>query len=259
MKPISMLVAGIAAAVIGIPGAALAEDQTPMYLSVDCMKSTTTDYADIETDIWLPMQQQLVNEGKITSWALYWVQYGDRSKCDYYTVTAFSGPEQLNANPAIDEVFAAVHPDGSLKNAMARTWKSRQHVATELWLAVDGIEVTEHRYAVVNMMNARDPDMYERMESNVFKPGHQALVDGGHRSGWAMYELISPLGSSIPYNYSTVDFMNHLNPVPLADALMSAHPDRDLDALQDLLQLRDQVSSETWMLVATTQRIPAGE
>ncbi len=44
-----------------------------------------------------------------------------------------------------------------------------------------------------------------------------------------------------------------LNPVPMAEAMMSANPNRDLDAMQELLNLREQVSSQTWRLVAITQ------
>ena len=232
---------------------AAAQEQPPQYVSVDCMKSTSPDYTDVETELWQPMHQRRVNQGKISSWALYRVLYGDRTKCDFYTVTVFTGAEQLNADPDFEEVFAAVYPDRDMQQAMASTWEARKHMATHLWLMVDHVGVTKHRYAVVNKMYARDPDMYERMETRVFKPGHQALIESGHRSGWGMYELVMPLGSSIPYNYQTVDFMNDLNPVPMAEALMTAHPDRDLDALEDLLQLRDQVSSETWVLVAATE------
>jgi hypothetical protein len=69
-----------------------------------------------------------------------------------------------------------------------------------------------------------------------------------------LYALVSPLGTSIPYNYSTVDFSNDLNPVPMAEAMITANPDRDLDAMQDLLKLREQVNSQTWELVAATQQ-----
>lgn len=255
MRIISALVIGIAAVVYVLPGATIAaeDEPPPHYVSVDCMKSTSPAYVDVETELWLPLHQERVNQGKISSWALYWVQYGDRTNCDFYTVTTFIGADQLNANHDVEDVFAAVHPGLNLKQEMASTAKSRMHVATHLWLMADHIAATSHRFAVVNKMYARDPDMYERMEMRVFKPGHQALVDGGHRSGWAMYALITPLGTSVPYNYATIDFMNHLNPVPLAEALMSANPGQDLDALEDLLQLRDQVSSETWMLIAATE------
>ena len=238
---------------------AMAQEQPSQYVTVDCMKSTAPDYAEIETELWQPMHQQRVDQGRIESWALYRVLYGERTGCDFYTVTTFAGAEQLDADPAIDEVFAVVYPNRDLEQAMARTWESREHRATHLWLMVDHVAVTTHRYVVVNKMFARDPDLYQRMETRVFKPGHQALAESGHRSGWAMYELVTPLGSSIPYNYMTVDFMNDLNPVPMAEALMKAHPDRDLDALEDLLQLRDQISSETWVLVAATQKGSAVE
>jgi len=252
-----MLLMAVVATVFVIPAATLAQDEErpPLYVSVDCMKSTAADYSGVETDLWQPMHQERVNQGMINSWSLYRVVYGDRSKCDYYTVTTYRGSTQLNAASSFETVFQVVHPDGDFSQTMESTWQARRHVATELWVAVDGIAPETHRFAVVNKMRADDPDAYERMETRVFKPGHQALVDGGYRSGWAMYALVSPIGTSIPYNYSTVDYVDHLNPVPMAEAMMSANPDRDLDALQELLELRDQVSSETWVLVAATNRL----
>jgi len=242
----------VMALVASAPSYAQKEEQPPLYVSVECMKSTASDYTRVELDIWQAMHQELVDTGKRKSWALYEVLYGDRSKCDFYTVTMLLGEGQLNEDPDYEGVFKAVHPDDNFEEAMTRTWASRDRVATELWVAVDGTEVKEHRYAVVNMMNATDPDEYERMESQVFKRGHQALLESGHRSGWGLYALVSPLGTSIPYDYSTVDFSRDLNPVPMAEAMIAANPDRDLDAMQDLLKLREQVSSETWVLVAAT-------
>jgi hypothetical protein len=225
----------------------------PLYVSVECMKSTASDYTSVELGVWQAMHQELVNTGKRNSWALYEVLYGDRSRCDFYTVTTLLGDAQLNQRPEYEEIFEAVHPGGNFEDAMARTWAARNRVATELWVAVDGTEIKEHRFAVVNMMNAADADVYERMESQVFKLGHQALLESGHRSGWSLYALVSPLGTSIPYNYSTVDFSMDLKPVPMADAMITANPDRDLEAMQDLLKSREQVRSETWVLVAATQ------
>ena len=133
-----------------------------------------------------------------------------------------------------------------------KTWGARQHASTELWLRIDQTEIQPHRYAVVNKMYAEDPVAYESMESEVFKAGHQALIDDGHRAGWAVYSLMSPIGSAIAYNYGTVDFVNELGPVPMAEAMLRANPDRDLDAMVELLELRNHVLSETWELVAAT-------
>jgi hypothetical protein len=254
MKAITSLITIIATALLVTPASSYAQNDAPppLYVSVECMKSTASDYTSVEIDIWKTMHQELVNQGKQNSWALYEVLYGDRTKCDFYTVTTLLGEEQLNRDLSYGEIFKTVHPDADFEKAMARTWASRKRVATELWVVVDGTAIKEHRFAVVNMMNASDPDVYERMESEVFKRGHQALLDSGHRSGWGLYALVSPLGTSIPYNYSTVDFSNDLDPVPMAEAMMSANPNRDLDAMQDLLNLREQVSSQTWKLIAAT-------
>lgn len=261
MNTLRIFITGFTIAAILSSAASVADDEerAPTYISVDCMKSTSPGYSSIETDIWQPMQQELVNQGKRNRWALYRVLYGDRSKCDYYTVTTYTGSAQLNADALLADVFRVVFPGRDFEKAMVDTWTSRQHVASALWMMVDGIRPKPHRYAVVNRMNAPDPDAYERMETRVFKPGHQALVDDGHRAGWAMYALVSPLGTSIPYNYSTVDFVDHLDPVPMAEAMLTANPERDLDAIQDLLALREQVNSETWALVAATEPAMDGE
>ena len=118
--------------------------------------------------------------------------------------------------------------------------------------AGDQTELKPHRYAIVNKMFAKDPIAYETMESRVFKAGHQVLIDSGHRSGWAVYALVSPTGTAVPYNYGTVDFVNELGPVPMAEAMLAGNPDRDLEAMNELLALRDDVLSETWALVAAT-------
>lgn len=254
MRTHKLLHALIAVAIAVVAGMAGAEehDAQPLYVSVDCMKSTSPDYENMEIELWQPMHQELVEQGKRSSWALYRVHYGDRSKCDYYTVTTFRGREQLNAGLPIREVFQLVHRGEDFKKAMGRTWAARQHVGTELWLLADSTAISEHSFAIVNKMNAHDTDAYRRMESRVFKPGHEVLVAGGYRSGWAMYELVSPVGTSIAYNFGTVDFVDHLNPVPMAEAMLAAHPDRDIEDMHKMLELREHVSSETWALVAST-------
>jgi len=255
MKNRNTLAAIVAVTAIACSSVVVAQgqDAPPLYAAVECMKSTSPGYTSLETDVWQPMHQELVEQGKQYSWSLYWVLYGDRSTCDYYVVTTYLGDEQLNSHSDTQKLFEKVHPKKNFAAAMDKTWQARELVATELWTGVDNTAIAEHRYAVVNKMMARDPDAYERMETQVFKPGHQALVDGGHREGWAMYSLVSPLGSLIPYNYSTVDFSNQLSPVPMARAMMSANPGRDLEKLQQLLDLREQVSSETWLHITSTE------
>ena len=254
MNKARSIVTGIAVFAAAFPCIALAQAgaSPPLYVALDCMKSTAADYVQLEAEIWAPMHQHLVDEGKRSSWALYGVMYGDRSGCDYYTVTTYRGEDQLNAAVDYAEAFQAVHKGKNVVNAMAKTFASREHVSTELWLQIDQTELRPHRYAIVNKMYTADPVAYESMESRVFKAGHQALIDSGHRAGWAVYSLVSPIGTSIPYNYGTVDLVNDLSPAPMAEAMLAANPGRDLDAMYELLELREHVLSETWVLIAAT-------
>lgn len=236
------------------PSAAGAQgaDGRPVYLSVECMKSKTAGYEQLERDVWKPMHQYLVDQGQRAGWALYRVAYGDRSRCDHYAVTTHAGIGQLHATPDYAAAFAAAHPDANAEDAMKKTLAAREIVSAELWMRIDQTDMQPHRYAIVNRMFAEDPVAYESMESDVFKAGHEALIADGHRAGWAVYSLVSPVGSSMPYNYGTVDFVNELGPVPMAEAMLRGNPDRDLDELHELLELRDDILSETWELVAAT-------
>ena len=172
--------------------------------------------------------------------------------CDYYTVTTYLGEEQLNAEPRYDAVFSEVHSSTQTADAFARTAAARDRLSTELWRLIDSTEIGDHRYAVLNRMRADDPLTYEQMESRVFKAAHQVLVDDGHRAGWGVYELVAPAGTAVPWNYATVDLMNEIGPVPMADAMLAANPDRDLEELNELLELREQVHSEIWTRIAYT-------
>ena len=254
MNKARSIVTRIAAFAAALPciGLGQAGESSPLYVAVDCMKSAAGDYVQLETEMWAPMHQHLVDEGKRNSWALYGVMFGDRSGCDYYTVTTYRGEDQLNADTGYEEAFEAVHKGKNAAKSMAKTFASREHVSTELWLQIDQTEIRPHRYAIVNKMYTAKPVAYESMESRVFKAGHQALIDSGHRAGWAVYALVSPIGTSIPYNYGTVDFVNDLSPAPMAEAMLAANPDRDLDAMYELLELREHVLSETWVLIAAT-------
>ena len=44
----------------------------------------------------------------------------------------------------------------------------------------------------------------------------------------------------------------------MAEAMLTGNPDRDLDAMHELLGLRDDVLSETWGLLAATDA-PGGD
>lgn len=236
---------------------AVAQDAAPptIYAVVDCMQSTSPDYVEVETEIWQPVHQELVNRGAKLRWDLYAVQYGERGECDYYTVNQYVGEEQLNGGPPFEEIFAAVHPGVAWDEVAAKTYAARRSVRSELWTMVDGVAFTgDAAYLAVNLMYAENAAEYEAMESEVYKPVAQALVDAGHRVGWGVWSLYAPFGTYKPYNYVTVDGANTIGPVPWAETIQAVHPDRDMDALSAATDAaRSMVRSETWTRVASTE------
>ncbi len=229
------------------PVMAPAQGEVSLYVTLDCT-GAGPNFERHAVETRLPVYQHMVDEGRQVSWSLYRVHYGDPSRCPYYAVSVYRGTEQLNNPMDYFEAFRAAIP----KPDRGQPRSQPRGVSTELWQIIDQTEIRPHRYAIVNWMHASDPVAYESMESKVFKAGHEQLIEKGFRAGWALYALVAPIGSSIPYNYGTVDFVNELGPVPMAEAMMTGNPDRDLDAMHELLDLRDQVLSETWALVAAT-------
>lgn len=234
---------------LAVPQASLAQEaeQATTYAVVDCMKSTSPDYVAVETEIWQPMHQAMVNQGKKSGWTLYSVQFGDRSECDYYTANSYVGGAQLNDDTPISEVFAAVHPGKSWEEAWARTAASRVVVRTELWAYVDGLPAQPAQYITVNYFYTENGADFVAMESEVAKPVSQALVDGGHWVGWSVWQLMVPGGTSVPYNYATVDAFNTLGPVPWLETFQAVHPDSELPAVAE------RVRFDTWLVMAQTQ------
>lgn len=240
----------ILAVLLAAPVANAQADST-LYLMADCMKSTSPDYVDVELDLWKPMHQKLVDDGRKRSWALWAVRFGDMQKCDYYTVSTFYGIEAVEDDLSdLEEVFKQVHPGADFADAMDLTAESRELRETRLWRAVDAVPFDDFKYAFINGMNAPDGAAYVELERTVFKPIHEALVADGVTKGWILNELVSPRGSSMPFNYSTVDLVDSIDQIPFGRYFETVHPDKDLDEVwMQTLETRDMVSSELWYLV----------
>ena len=247
---IGMMAVTLLAAPLG-----LAQVDSTYYLTVDCMKSTSPDYVDVEQNIWKPMHQELVHQGRKNTWALYGVRFGSRDECDYYTVSTFVGSDAMQSDLAdLPALFAKVHPEGDFDEAMAKTQASRTVVRTELWMGLAGIRPENFRFAQVNLMWAEDGAAYVDFETRVFKPVHQALVDAGVTRGWQVAGLLQPGGTGIGYNFATVDFLDELGGIPFGDYLARVHPDLSMEeVLAETAAARDLVSSQVWVLIAGTE------
>lgn len=91
---------------------------------------------------------------------------------------------------------------------------------------------------------------YERLESETWKPIHQARHQAGALRDWVFYRVDFPAGSEAPYNYVTVnvyDSWADYDVQELADWVREAYPDRTLPELTaEARAARDYVRGEIW-------------
>ena len=255
-KPHAVLTIFAAGLAIGTASTTIAQDDTPptVYLEAHCMKARNADYANVETDLWQPVQQELVNQGRKLSWALYAVRYGDRSRCTHYTVDFYLGREQFERASDFSDVVSKVHPGKDMAGIYAQTVAARDTNESLLWILEDSTDIGAFSHVRINWMSTDDPEAYVKMEREVFKPVHEAMIAGGQLAGWALYRLASPTGSALPFNYSSADLLYTVTPLDNQDeAWATVHPDMDaLETMEKMDSIRTLVRSETWDLVART-------
>ncbi len=239
---------------LAAPNLAAGQADSTQYVQVDCMKSRTNDYPDVERNIWKPIHAELVKQGRKLSWAFYRVWYGDRSECDYFTVNVYRGIEAVEDDqPDFQDIYKKVHPKRTLDKDMNKTWASREMVWSELWIQVDGVGPGEFKYVQVNYMAADSGDAYVEMERETYKPVHAALMEAGETGGWGLYQRLWPLGTSSAYNYGTVDFLKDLGAIPFVEYFEKVHPGADVDAIGErTTATRDLVSGSIWILLDST-------
>ncbi len=249
-----MLVSSMLVLCLAAPNLAATQEDSTLYVQVDCMKSRTYDYPGVESNIWKPIHAELVNQGRKLSWAFYGVLYGDRSECDYFTVNNYRGIEAVEDDLSdLQDIYKKVHPNGKFDEDMNKTWASREIVWSELWIRVDSVGPGEFKYLRVNQMAAHSGNEYVEMEREIYKPVHAALMEAGETGGWGLYSREAPWGTSSAYNYATVDFLKDLGAFPLGEYLEQVHPDADLDAIDErTTATRDLVSGSIWTLLDST-------
>ncbi len=241
-----------------------AQDQPAPFLRLDFMKSTNDDYVSMESEIWKPLHQDAVNMGEMLAWNLFWVNYGDRTKYDYVTVNVYADREAMEGDfdEWVNEAFARVHPDADVDKAMSRTSASRENVKSELWREVlrEG-PPGPYQYAAINYMKVPPGggQAYVDLERDWWAPIHRAAIAKGCEGGWAVYQLLNPFGTQLPYNYAAVNFRNAWKGgCSYQDMAAEVHPETSWETIGEATSAaREGVYGIEWMLIDTTTGRPA--
>lgn len=247
-----------------LPGVGNAQNETPLFAIIDCMKVKPADevkYLDLEKNVWKPMHQERVKQGKITGWILYRVLYtGTNDPYNYVTATFFDNQANL------EDPWSGVDPKKILSGvdvdkAYDETLKSRDLVRSNLIMRQDEevpVGGSVAKYIEVDYMKVKpgNEGLYIDVEKNIWKPVHREFIKAGTRVGWSLWGQVFPSGSASDYQYVTANLFSDFAKIGAADyndAFKKAHPGEDIDALSEkTAKSRDLVRSELWEVLDST-------
>jgi hypothetical protein len=245
-----------------IPVNGFGQNQPTVFGIVDFMRvkpEKETKYLDIEKNVWKPMHQERLNQGKITGWILYRILYtGTDDKYNYATLTLFDNPANLE-DPWAGIDPAKVLPGKDIEKLMTETGTSRDLVKSNLIMRQDEVVPDggpgEIKYIEVDYMKVKPGNdaAYIDVEKTIWRAVHQQFIKDGSRVGWSLWSLVFPTGSAMDYQYVTANYFSDFSKIGMADfndAFSKAHAGKDMDALaKKTMDSRDLVRSELWQVV----------
>lgn len=257
------------------PGAKAQDEPPTTYIQVDYMKvapGSDAEYIDVEGSIWKPIHEARRGAGTLVSWSLYAVRYpsGTNAEYNYVTINIYSDFDQTE-NAFSGEIVQQAHPgasDADFGDMMARTGASRDLVRSELWMAHDVLQPpSPAKYVTVSHMTVPSGGggAYLELEREIWKPIHASSIEAGYRSGWGVYSMMFPNGTSEPYNYGTANFFDEYSDIMAEipeEVWAASHPDYTDEMWDEALErtgkVRSVYSSELWQLIDTTDSEAAG-
>lgn len=232
---------------------------------VDYMKvppGAEGDYLEVEREMWKPVHQELINQGKLAGWFLYRIPYpgGTNAGYHYATVRIFNDMAQLeNPGSGLGAAFEKAHPGKDGDAMFEKTIQSRDLVKTHGFASWHSFmsEDLEGPTEIIDVVYFKIPmdkwDAYQEMETKYFHPTHKAEMKAGTRAGWEGWILRRPFGASMPYTHVAVDHFKNWeqytkpNPKGLFKEVFSGN---ELELRDDMFNATAKlVKLEEWRLV----------
>lgn len=176
-------------------------------------------YLEVE-EFWTGIHQQRAEAGEILGWDLWTLEpSGTDQGFPYMTVTLYKDMESMMEGMTWDQIMAhakKAYPNMSDEELAAmgeKTGDSRDLAvrifAKELDYAGD-FKVGLGTIATMAWMKSLDAD-YEEMESEIFKPMHEAKIAAGNAIGWSFIGFMLPMGSERYASHLAVNFYEDMS------------------------------------------------
>lgn len=203
-------------------GTAVSAQEGTTYLLMEMMEikdGMGQQYLEVE-EFWSGIHQQRAEAGDILGWDLWSMEpSGTEQGFPYMTVTLYKDMESMMAGMTWDQIMAyakKAHPDMTDEELAAmgdKTGESRDLAVRIFAVELDHageFNVGLGTIATMAWMKS-DHAEYEEMESEVFKPMHEAKIAAGKSMGWSFINFILPTGSERYASHLAVNFYEDMN------------------------------------------------
>ena len=209
--------------------------------------------------------QQLVDDDKLSHWALYYVKFPGGEKSDYNFISIASASNLA----AFEKIYAPISAHGYIP-AAAKDKKmlsvENAVVKTELWKVENTLSASadssnkQSKYVSMDYMKVvpgKSPD-YLMLEDEIAKPIHEERMEQNIMNGWEVYSLITPGGVEYGYNFATGNFYDELKHLEYGFTnkviIQAMGENADIPELFNTINTtRNLVKSELWKLVSATE------
>lgn len=208
----------------------------------------------------VPLYQNQVEKGHITSWKLFRVRYpnSDDEEYQFVAMTEVAKFQHLDfpayygdAKDVLGEAKAAEMSKAYAQapSKLVRVQEFRIRESTDGWSKADS-KVLQVRY--IGYKPGMEGDLIKR-QREIWKPFYEDAVQTGRSTGWAALQIRFRASTELPYNWITMNGLSTLGDLgePLPPALREKWGPK-LQQL-DLRRERKLVREELWEQVASTR------
>jgi tetratricopeptide (TPR) repeat protein len=241
-------------------------DNPTIYLEVTHLKKTGDDLMSMDAQLIKPFVQERIKQDNQLAHYLFKVvyPYADKAEYDFVVIDIYKDFNDLHiSEKKVEEIAHAAFPNANIPKMIERYKKAAENVGSEVFVIRDeafpgpkGASDKEAKFVTVNHMKVSEAngDAYTKMESEIFKPLHQARAKAGNMHEWVLAQRIMPYGTLGDNTFLTFDIYNEWGDmgVGMSDGLFKkVHPDKDPNTVWNkMANLRELRRSEVWEMVA---------
>ncbi|MDO8539980.1 MAG: hypothetical protein Q7S40_06015 [Opitutaceae bacterium] len=178
---------------------------TLAYMKTEPGKAS--DYVKLEREVWKQVHQDMVNQGRLTSWKLYVVSWpnGEEQEYDYVTMMEYPSFAHLES-PYAGTDFSKVLGQAKYAELQSMTpavRKLRRTDTLSVLLATVGWSTASNPILNVHYLRSLPGKSDDLLKSQreYFLPSSGELVKSGNAASWATTSLRYPVQLDFPYNY----------------------------------------------------------